>query len=137
MRDLHNNISVVQVFNPATRTAATTSAEIDAQGYNSLTVVFAVGLSGDTLSGSVYWTLKLTECDTSGGTFTDVAAADIIGSTNIVIDSSSEDETAYKIGYKGSKRFVKGVATPTGTHTNGTPIGIVALKGHASLNPAA
>lgn len=128
MRDLYNNISVSQPVAPAVATASVTSSAIDLQGFNSAAVLFAVGGSGDTLSGSIYWTLKLTECDASGGDYTDVVLADLHNAAaTVVIDSNSEDETVVKFGYKGNKRYLKAVATKTGTHTNGTPIGVLAV----------
>lgn len=137
MRDLAHNIKVEQVAAPAVATANITSSAIDISGGNSLAVLFAIGASGDTLSGSIYWTLKLTECDTESGSYTDVNAVDMHGGIGtVVIDAPSEDETVVKLGYKGSKRYVKAVATKTGTHTNGTIIGIVAVKGHLADAPA-
>lgn len=128
MRDLYNNISVSQVLAPAVATASVTSSAIDVQGFNSAAVLFAIGASGDTLSGSIYWTLKLTECATVDGSYTDVVLADLHNAAaTVVIDSTSEDEAVVKFGYKGNKRYLKAVATKTGTHSNGTPIGIIAV----------
>lgn len=135
MRDIYHNIAASQPLNPVVSTSTKTSSAIDLKGYNSLEVLFCVGLSGDTLSGSVYWTLKLQESD-DDSTYTDVAAADLLnGSATSVINSSSLDETVVPFGYKGGKRYIKAVATPTGTHTNGTPIGVVALRGNPSIVP--
>lgn len=135
MRDLYHNVLVTQHLNPVTSTTTKTSTAIDLRGYNSAEVIFAVGLSGDTLSGSVFWTLKLQHSD-DDSIYTDVALADLNNTTaTVVIDSSTEDETAYAFGYIGNKRYLKGVATPTGTHTNGTPIGIVALRGTPAYRP--
>lgn len=135
MRDLYHNVLVTQHLNPVTSTTTKTSTVIDLRGYNSAEVIFAIGLSGDTLSGSVFWTLKLQHSD-DDSIYTDVAVADLNNtSATVVIDSSTEDETAYAFGYIGNKRYLKGVATPTGTHTNGTPIGIVALRGTPAYRP--
>jgi hypothetical protein len=135
MRDLFNNIAVQQATSPATATNTVTSATIDMQGYNSLAVLFAIGNSGDTLSGSQLWTLKLQHSDIDGS-FADVTAADLLGGmTTVVIDDPAKDDTVVKFGYIGSKRYLKAVATKTGTHTNGTPIGILAVKGNANLSP--
>lgn len=137
-RDLVSDIKVTQAFVNANRTATTTSDAIDTQGFGSAAVVFDIGNSADTLSGTVFWTLSLTECDTSGGTYTAVAAADIVsGVATYVIDAPAEDSIAVKVGYIGTKRYIKGVATATGTHTNGTPIGIISVLGHASFAPVA
>lgn len=140
MRDLYSNIKATQVAVPAVATNNVTSSAIDMQGYDSLCVIFDIGNSGDTLSGSVLWTLSLTECDTSGGSYTDVADSDVLtptGTNDYVIDAPAEDSLAVKFGYKGNKRFVKAVATKTGTHTNGTPIGIVAIQGKPGIAPVA
>lgn len=141
MRDLVNNLKDTQVEIPAVKTATATSDTIDMQGYDSLAVLFNIGDSGDTLSGTVYWTLKLQESD-DDSSYSDVAAADIIGpdfngAATYVIDAPSEDSRCVAAGYVGGKRYVQAVATATGTHTNGTPIGIIALQGHAGIKPVA
>jgi hypothetical protein len=137
MRDTYHNVLVTQHLNPVVSTATKTSTAIDLQGYNSASVVFAIGLAGDTLSGSVLWTLKLQHSD-DDSSYADLAAADIYGgTTSIVLDAMTKDEAAYSFGYIGTKRFLKAVATPTGTHTNGTPIGVEALRGTPAYAPVA
>lgn len=135
MKDLYHNVLVTQHLNPQVATTTRTSSTVDLQGFNSANVVFAIGQSGDTLSGSLYWTLKLQHSD-DDSVYTDVAVADLLNTAaTVAVDSSSKDRTAYSFGYTGIKRYIRGVATPTGTHTNGTPMGIVALKGHAAYMP--
>ncbi|MDX1974463.1 MAG: hypothetical protein SFT92_02180 [Rickettsiales bacterium] len=137
MRDLYHNIAVSQPLNPVVSSTTKTSSAIDLQGFESAVVLFSVGLSGDTLSGSVYWTLKLQHSD-DNSTYTDIAASDnSAGVATVVIDAAAEDEVAVVFGYVGSKRYLKALATPTGTHTNGTPIGMIALRGNATYLPAA
>lgn len=136
MHELLHNISVTQPLTPAVATTTQTSSAIDRQGFESTMVIFAVGASGDTLSGSVYWTFTIQESDASGSGYTDVVAADIVGGVaSVVIDAAAEDETVVKFNYAGNKRYLKAVATKTGTHTNGTPMGVIALRGKASLMP--
>ena len=135
MRDLYRNILVTQHLHPVTSSTTKTSTTVDLKGYDSANVLFAVGASGDTLSGSVYWTLKLTHSD-DDSSYSDVALVDLNNaSATVVIDSASEDKTVYGFGYHGSKRYLRAVATPTGTHTNGTPLGIVALRGTPAYAP--
>lgn len=132
MDDISLRIYPVSLTAPATVTAAVTSTACDVSGYEGAAFGVHFGVSGDTLSASVYWTCKLQECATEAGSYTDVVTADIqIGSTNSfgLIDSLSEDAEIYWIGYGGSKPYVKVVVTPTGTHTYGTPIGILAFLG--------
>lgn len=137
MRDLYHNVLVSQHLSPVVSTTAKTSTAIDLQGYNGAMVVFNIGLSADTLSGSVYWTLKLQHSD-DDSTYTDTALTDLNNSAlTAVVNSSSLDRTAYSFGYQGNKRYLKAVATPTGTHTNGTPIGMLALRSVAAYSPVA
>ncbi len=135
MRDLYHNILVSQHLNPVNSSVTRTSTTIDRQGFDAVEVLFAIGLSGDTLSGSVFWTLKLQHSD-DDSSYSDVPLADLNNSAaTVVINSASLDETVYAFGYQGNKRYLKAVATPTGTHTNGTPIGMIALRGTPAYRP--
>ncbi len=135
MRDLYHNVAVQQALNPVNSTTTKTSSTIDLQGFNSATVVFAIGLAGDTLSGSVYWTLKLQDSD-NDSSYADVALAGLVnGAATYVVNSMSKDETSYSFGYTGGKRYLQAVAIPTGSHSTGTPVGVIALKGAAALKP--
>jgi len=135
MRDLYHNVLATQSLNPAVATSTKTSATIDLQGFNSVSIVFAIGASGDTLSSSVYWTLSLQDSP-DGVTFTPVTATYInAGAATIVVNSPSLAGNAYSFGYIGAQRYLQAVATPTGTMTNGTPIGVIALRGNPGYRP--
>ncbi len=135
MRDMYHNVLVSQHLSPVVANSAKTSTSIDLQGYNSANVIFNLGLAGDTLSGTVYWTLKLQHSD-DDTSYSDLAAVDLNSpSLTAVIDSSTKDRTCYIFGYQGAKRYLKAVATPTGTHTNGTPMGVVAMRSTAAYMP--
>lgn len=135
MRDIYHNILVTQHLSPAVSTTTKTSTAIDLQGYNGSDVIFTLGLAADTLSGSIYWTLKLQHSD-DDSTYSDLVVSDLNSSSlTVVIDASTKDRASYSFGYQGNKRYLKAVATPTGTHTNGTPIGVLALRGGASYTP--
>lgn len=136
MKDLYHNVLVTLASLPATRTTTVTSDAIDVQGFNSLNVVFTLGQTGDTLSGSVKWTLKLTHSDSDSTGFTDVALTELnAGAATVVVDANSLDEAVYSFGYAGGKRYVKAVATATGTHTNGTPMAVVAMRSTPAYSP--
>lgn len=127
MRDLANNIGTVQAVAPAVLSATNTSAAIDLLGFDSAAVVINTGAivsSGD-------FTAKLTECDTSGGTYTDVAAAHLVGT----FPASLEADSVVKVGYIGTKRYLKTVITKN----SGTSIaaGAVIVKGHPAEAPVA
>lgn len=101
-----------------------------------------LGVPLDTLAGSKLWTLYLMECDTSSGTYTAVPDADLINANGVaaangvVVDSNAEASRIYSFGYQGVKQFLKLKATPTGTHTNGTPMAMWATSNPSTL-PAA
>lgn len=140
-RDISKNLKVTQVLDPDTVKTDANGTAVDMQGYDSVMFAAAVGASGDTLSGSVKIELELEESD-DNSTFTDVADDDILdaveGSNDgcfAVIDDAAEDDAVYKVGYRGTKRYVRPVVNVTGTHTNGTPIGIIAVQGNAHHKP--
>lgn len=141
MRDLSNNINpAVSIIN-AVKTAAGNGTGVDLQGYESATILVDVGAEGDTLSGSVYFEISLEHSD-DDSTYTDCAQADIIDGTIssggiwLKLDGTTggDPDTAggiFRVGYVGGKRYVRVVLAKTGTHSNGTPIGAMVVRGHA------
>lgn len=136
--------SAVQTLNPDTYTADNDGqdATVDLQNFGSALIVACVGESGDTLSGSVKIELEVEESD-DDTTFTDVADADlttVVSGTNTgtyaVIDDAAEDDAVYVTSYKGSSRYIGTPVNLTGTHTNGTPIGIAVLRMDPKTKPA-
>jgi hypothetical protein len=136
MQDLKNKVDYQIAMTAAVKTADDNGDSVDLQNNDSCTITAVVGASGDTLSGSVYIELELEE-STDNSTWTDCADADVQGSvtgtntgTFAVIDDAAEDDAIYTAGYLGDARYVRMVANVTGTHTNGTPIGAVAVMGN-------
>lgn len=141
MRDLHDNIAVVQTLDPATTTTTRVGAPVDRQGFESVEHTILLGATGDTLSGSIFIELKL-EHSEDATTWTAVTTADQVlgGPVDIAgifatIDSATEDQLAYRIGYTGNARYSRITAALTGTHTNGTPIAALAILGAAHIKP--
>jgi hypothetical protein len=133
MRDLYSNVSAVKSILPIVGNNDTegTGTGVDLKGYESAFVVFEVGASGDTLSGTVLITLRVQESD-DDSTYTDVAAADLVGGANaIVIDDPAEDDVIHVRGYNGARRYIRAFVDFTGTHTNGIPISAVVVRGNA------
>lgn len=108
---------------------------IDTDGYGLTAFALLVGISGDTLSGSVKLQPKLQESDTTtDGDFTDVDSADVIESTLALVDDPAEDDVVQVVEYKGDKRYVRLVNDFTGTHTNGIPLGAIAIQGNPRIS---
>lgn len=148
MKDLYSKITAVNVVSPvvgSNGSAPAAVSDVDLAGYNSALILFSLGLESGTLSGSLYWTLKLEHADDDGtgaaGSYADVAAKDVLGVTPAsgiicTVDAPAEDEKVYKIGYVGGKRFLKFTIAETGT-PSGCPMTIILLKGAPQDAPAA
>jgi hypothetical protein len=81
---------------------------IDLQGAEAALIVLQNG------AATTAATIKVQECDTSGGTYTDVADSDLIGLTGNTSGVAQTASTVVKVSYIGSKRFIK-VSTTAGT----------------------
>lgn len=135
MRSLKDRTRVVSCVTPNVVNNDTdgTGTGVSVVGYGSALAIAHVGVSGDTLSGSVKILPTLQHSDVSGSGFTDVAAGDIDGAFTL-IDDAAEDDVVQVVGYLGSKRYLRVLFDTTGTHTNGTPCSAVIVLGHATYS---
>lgn len=143
MRDLKNNIGVVQSLVPAVRTADANGDAVDLQGFESATVVIDMGAEGITLSGTDKIEIELEHSD-DNSTWTDVTSSnDVIGATPdsggkiATFDANGEIPAISAVGYIGGKRYIRAVANFSGTHGTGTPFSVSVIKGHYRHNPVA
>lgn len=143
LRELVGKLKLVSSLLPAVRTADANGSAADLQGYDSAEIVAHIGLSGDTLSGSVKMEVEVEHSD-DNSSWSDCADADLsstVTGTNTgtiaVIDAAADDEQIYKSGYKGNKRYVRVVFNYTGTHTNGLPASAMIIAGHPHQAPVA
>lgn len=118
MKDMHKSIKVLTAIYPravGTTGAANgvTSPVIDRRGYESVEFVLSAGGSA---SAADTVTPVVTECETSGGTFTSVANGDLIGSEAALTLATAAGQ-AKSIGYRGNKRYLKLKLYGTGTAT--------------------
>jgi len=132
-RDLHNNIHVTNALNPQAIGSNTTvaGAIIDTQGYSSLE--FAI-VSGTLTDGS--YTPSMLEGDAANlSDSATVAAGDLLGTIAGATFALTDDNVTKKLGYRGTKRYVKLSITSAAVTTGGT-IGAVAIQGHPRNGPA-
>lgn len=129
MKDLMNNIDVKRVISPVSvaDNTAQVGQVIDGQGAASVTYVIATGSLAD---ADATFTVLLEECDTSGGTYTAVADADLIGTEVLASFQFDDDNECRKLGYKGTKRYTRLTITPA----NNASAGLIAAV--AILQPA-
>lgn len=139
MKDLCNNIDVVQVLDPATVDATGNSGDVDLAGANSATLLINLGEDGGTGLGSSHkLAFKLEHADDDGtgsaGSYSECDDDDVLGFTDLssgvffTLADTDDDDAVYKIGYVGGKRFVKMTWTETGTVS--IPMSVTLIKGH-------
>ena len=134
-RDM-TEISPAILIAAAALNADNTPPAVDLSGFDGCSIIISVGVGGITFSGVNKVEFKLTESD-DDSTYTNVAAADIIGAPIAVTDgiifaltAAHAAATTRDIGYKGSKRYIKLLADFSGTHGAATPISAVAIRGY-------
>jgi len=135
MRDLYNSYKVAPAFGPVARPAGAGIA-VDLQGFEGALFVFQSGEMG-TVAATYTW--KLTECATSGGSYTDVAAEDVLGGPTVVFDQavSADANMAKKLGYIGKKQFIKVSSTESTAGVPTSIIGASAVLGRPRHAPVA
>ena len=140
MKDLYNNIEIVSVLDPIAVTATATYDDIDLAGFNSALLVLNCGLDAGTgLSASHKLVFVLNHSD-DGTTYTAVETKDMLDLTVtagvvLTIDAVGEDNSIYKLGYVGGKRYLQLVMTETGTVS--MPLSIECIKGNPLDAPVA
>lgn len=111
--DLFNSINLKRGISPydhGTGDAAVTSEIIDMQGNSALVFAIATGSLADV---DATFTVLVQESDDSGMSgATAVADADLLGTEVLAAPLFSDDNKCFKIGYKGSKRYVTCTITP-------------------------
>ncbi len=136
MKDLHNNIKLSRAISPAviTDNTAAVSQIIDMQGFN--TLEFGI-LTGTLADADATFTTLVEEGDASD--LSDAAAvadANLLGTEADASFTFANDDVVKKIGYNGSKRYVRLTITPAG-NTGNAPIAAVALQSQAADAPVA
>jgi hypothetical protein len=132
-------IQAVQVIAPILKNGASfTSNILDTQGLgggaNKIRILFMIGVTD-----VAFTALKLQECDTSGGTYVDIAGSDYSNAAVGTLPDASADGT--NVGWcldtqAGRKRYIKIVATVGGsTATTGCYGAAIAELGRLEQTP--
>lgn len=125
LRDFTNNADVEESIRPQVATADVDGEGVDLRGSDAVMFAVTVGaVTGGTGDASV----TLEESD-DNITFTDVAAADILGTEPVAIAAN----TAYQFGYSGESRYVR-ATFGIGTETN-VAVSTVAIRGDLHREP--
>lgn len=135
-KDLHHLLEtpVKSLDVVATTNGTRNGASADLKGYRSCLLI----VDADARTDGTH-TITVQESD-DDSTWTDVAAADlefteagaINSSGQVVIDGAADDDQAFKLGYAGSKRYVRLECVTTGA-TTGAILGGMIVRGHKRL----
>ena len=134
MFDLFNNLHPLLGFAPVVATDDTplVSAIIDRRGYEGLTFVIATGVLADV---DATFAILIEDGDDSG--LSDAAAvadSDLLGTEALAGFTFADDSETRKVGYIGSKRYVRLTVTPSG-NTGNAPLAAVAILGRPHTAP--
>lgn len=133
MRDQMNELHIKRAISPVSvaDNTAQTGEVVDLQGFDACTFVIATGSIAD---ANATFAVEVQECDTSGGVYTAVADANLVGTEALAGFQFDSDNACRKIGYVGSKRYVKLVITPSG-NASAALLSAVAVLGHPAKSP--
>lgn len=109
IKDLSNQVSIVQPLSPRTNAAAGSGSTVDLAGYNAATVVVASGVTaGGILSASVL--------ESADGVAWSVPAASDLTASGQITHTSQSAVTA--VGYLGTKRYLTVITSATAAASN-------------------
>ncbi len=119
-KDLYNNLALAKSVAPQFINSNTTitGTGVDLRGFEGALVVLSAGAITGTGSQNVY-TPEVQESDSSDTGFTAVADANLIGTEAAAVHNGGTDNTIKKIGYIGTKRYIRVVLTTTAFTTAG------------------
>lgn len=136
MRDQASNLKVARDISPLTQTNADTAIVgqiVDGAGFESVTRFIAYGNITD---ANVTLVTLLEEGDDAAlADAAAVADADMVGTEVGVTPLLSNDNTQYKLGYIGSKRYTRLTVTPTGNDAGAISVSSVAVLGNPRHAP--
>lgn len=127
MKDFYNSMGAEITINPAAYTATETGSGVDLQGFEGATVLIVVGAWTD---GTHAFEVQESSDDS---TYTAVSDDDLLGSEPTV-DAADEDETVYRVGYVGTERYIRVVATLSSA-TSGAEFSAIVAKGFPRKSP--
>lgn len=133
-RSIHHDIQVKRAISPVSEsgTTALVSQIIDTSGYDSLEFIIATGSIAD---ADATFTVLVEDGDNSA--LSDNAAVGddfLVGTEAEAAFTFADDNEVRKIGYKGSKRYVRLTITPV-NNSSAAVICAVAVLSHPNIAP--
>ncbi|MCV9965724.1 hypothetical protein OIU34_28030 [Pararhizobium sp. BT-229] len=137
-REIHNELHFVPLIAPiAARTdnTAIVSSIIDTLGYNAAEFVLVTGTNTD---ANATFAVTVDEGDNSAlSDAAAVATSQLVGTLALASFTFADDVECRKIGYIGTKRYVRVTVTPSGNDSGNIFISGIAVLGHPATGPTA
>ena len=146
-REFVNDIGPITTIGPVTANADVTGVSVDLLGYDAATLYLSVGIGGITFDNTnrVDFVLQHSDDNSSWAAVTqdDVkfpATGGAVTVTNGIIRSliaakAAIDAAPTRVGYVGTRRYLRLFADFSGTHATGTPINAAIHRGHPIVSP--
>ena len=136
MIDLHHNIKVSRALSPVADTGITNTAQVtqilDTANYFSNELVICTGNLED---ADATFTVLLEEGAASNlSDNSSVADADMIGTEALASFTYASDNTTLRLGYKGTKRYIRATITPA-NNTGNAPMAAVWVQANPRVAP--
>lgn len=127
MLDMKNDIDMAVGIAPAAaRTTTTTGTGVDLAAYGAATVFFQPATITD------YIHTPSVDESADNSSWTAVAAGDLIGTLAVLASN-----TIQRVGYNGTKRYIRAVITVSSTGSTGGVYAAQIVRGHAAKAPLA
>lgn len=133
MKDMYNNIKQLNALDiQAIATDTTTAGEIiDTKGFNALTFVFQTG----TVTDGDYAILIQDGDNSALSDAAAVADGDLLGlESGASFAADTDDNKTARIGYRGTKRYVR-LSVVSDNTTTGATVGAIAILGYPQFAP--
>ncbi len=134
MRDLHNDINIVQVLPPVaiTDNTARVGTVVNNVGYDAVEYVINIGTLADVDATFAV----LLEDSADNVTYAPVVDDFLIGTEVAASFTSANDNVPKRLGYNGSKQYTRMTITPA-NNTGSAIFGVTATQGYPIHAPVA
>lgn len=134
--DLHNSIKVSRALSPVvagTNNTAYVSEILDTANFSANELVIAIGANTDV---NATFTVLLEEGATAAlSDNSAVADADMLGTEVLASFDYSDDNETRKLGYIGTKRYIRATITPAGNDSGNIYIAALWIQAGARVAP--
>lgn len=141
MRDLHSRCSIHQMVGAAVLDDDPTPVVAEMSGFESAEIAIDVGIGGITFTTTNKVEFVAEHSD-DGTTYDKVTDADMLGVSGIsdgiikALTAAHAAAAVYRYGYRGARRYLKVTPVFGGTHSAGTPMAILVVKGDPHTSQA-